>query len=284
MVTRHRTTLFYGYPQSAQNASQTPRKRRWRVLRHALGSIRLLSRSQKILQLQTKKQMSLYGWIIVGSISGPLVLSFDRKVAFYKYWRSLLASIVPVAVAFLCWDEYFTINQIWGFNQRYISGIYLGHLPLEEVSFFLIVPYACIFIYEVLKSYFPKLNAIPIGNVVAFTMTLSGLFFGIVYLDNWYTSAACLSAAILTIGFFYVKRCEWYGDFSFGYLVVLLPFLVVNGILTGATTPEPIVWYNEKHIIGIRIYTIPLEDLFYNYAMLLPMTAIFEYMKQKSKR
>jgi lycopene cyclase domain-containing protein len=226
--------------------------------------------------------MSLYGWVIFGSITGPVILSFDRKVAFYKRWKYLFPAIIPVALAFLVWDEYFTMNKIWGFNPRFLSGIYIGHLPLEEVSFFLIVPYSCLFIYEVLRSYLPKFNTQGIGQVLAFAITLSGLVFGAIYMDKWYTSVACLSASILTIGLFFVKRSVWYGDFALSYLVVLFPFLIVNGILTGAVTSEPIVWYSENHIIGPRIYTIPVEDLFYNYAMLLPMTALYEYFKRAS--
>jgi lycopene cyclase domain-containing protein len=76
---------------------------------------------------------------------------------------------------------------------------------------------------------------------------------------------------------------EWYSSFVFTFIVAIIPFLIVNGILTGSFTDAPVVWYNENHIIGMRIFTIPFEDLFYNYAMLLPLIAIFEYLK-KGKR
>jgi hypothetical protein len=33
--------------------------------------------------------------------------------------------------------------------------------------------------------------------------------------------------------------------------------------------------------MGPRIITIPIEDLFYNYAMLLPVIGIFEYLKKR---
>jgi lycopene cyclase domain-containing protein len=226
--------------------------------------------------------MSLYGWVIIGSITGPFALSFDNKVAFYKKWKYLILSIIPVAIAFLLWDEYFTINKIWGFNPRYLSGYYLGHLPIEEVSFFLVVPYACFFIYEVLNCYFPKVETQRLGQIIAFGFALSGLVFGTLYMQNWYTASACIASAMLTIGIYFVRRVRWYGRFALSYLVVLVPFLIVNGILTGAITDQPIVWYSEEHIMGPRIYTIPAEDLFYNYAMLLPMTALYEYLKNRA--
>jgi hypothetical protein len=62
-------------------------------------------------------------------------------------------------------------------------------------------------------------------------------------------------------------------------LVALIPFLIVNGVLTGATTPEPVVWYSELHIMGPRIITIPVEDLFYNYDLLLPIIWLYEKFK-----
>lgn len=76
---------------------------------------------------------------------------------------------------------------------------------------------------------------------------------------------------------------EWYGWFIISFLVALIPFLIVNGILTGAITPKPIVWYSEDHIVGWRIITIPVEDIYYNMTLLLPITAIFEFLK-KNKR
>ena len=221
--------------------------------------------------------MSLYAWVIVASIAGPFLLSFDTKVAFYRHWKRLFLAIMAVAVIFLIWDEYFTISKIWGFNPKYLTGIYIGHLPIEEVTFFVVVPYACFFIYEVLKSYFPNLGLDRTAQIMAFGFTLSGLVFGTIYIDNWYTASACLVSAILTIGVYFIKRVHWYGQFSVTYIVVLIPFLIVNGILTGSVTPEPVVWYSEEHIMGPRIYTIPIEDLYYNYVLLLSISFIYEF-------
>lgn len=228
--------------------------------------------------------MSVYGWIILGTIIGPFFLSFDKKVHFYTYWKTLIPAILIVGMIFLVWDEYFTQHKIWGFNPNYLALIYIGRLPIEEVTFFLVVPYACFFIYEVLKAYFPKVKTQKLGHVFAFGFTLAGLIFGLFHMDNWYTASACIISSILTIGIYFVNRAPWYGNFVLTYLVALVPFIIVNGILTGAVTDEPIVWYSEEHIMGPRIITIPVEDLFYNYAMLLPIAGLYEYFKLKYKR
>lgn len=227
--------------------------------------------------------MSLYTLIILSTISGPLLLSFDKKVHFYTYWKAFIPAIILVGLIFLAWDEFFTIKEIWGFNPNYIERIYIGHLPIEEICFFIVVPYACVFIYEVLNSYFPNFSTKKIGHYFAFVFTFSGLTFAIVNMENWYTSSACIISALLTIGIYFVNRAKWYGNFVFAYVVCLIPFLIVNGILTGAVTDQPIVWYSEEHIMGPRIITIPLEDLYYNYSMLLPIFGLYEYFKGKMK-
>ena len=224
----------------------------------------------------------MYFTIILLTIVGPFALSFDRKIAFYKNFKALFPAIILVALPFLIWDAYFTENKIWGFTDEYLCGIYAYNLPLEECLFFLVVPYACIFIHQVLKGYFPRYKGKKSSHFFAILFTLSGLILGIIYLENWYTASACVIAAILTIGIYFIKRAAWFPNFVFTYLVALIPFIIVNGILTGAITENPIVWYNENHIMGLRIYTIPFEDLYYNYCMLLPIIAIFEYFKKKT--
>lgn len=223
--------------------------------------------------------MSLYLLTIIGTIIGPFFLSFDKKVAFFKYWRYLIPAILIIAVPFIIWDELFTYLKIWGFNERYINGIYLGLLPIEEVLFFIIIPYACLFIYEVLKAYFPNFKMQKFAHFFAFTFVLSGFIFGTLHFDKWYTVSACYATSILTIGLYFIQRKSWFKDFCFTYIIGMIPFLVVNGILTGSFTDEPIVWYSDDHIIGWRIFTIPFEDLYYNYMLLLPIVAVYEYLK-----
>lgn len=224
--------------------------------------------------------MSLYLILILGTFLGPFLLSFDKKVHFYTYWKWLFPSISIVAVVFIIWDQIFTQEKVWGFNPDYLQGVYLGDLPLEEVLFFFVVPYACVFIYEVLKAYFPNLRIQRLGQSVAFGITFAGFLFGTLYMENWYTSIACILAALLTIGIYFVERVNWYSNFALMYLIAIIPFLIVNGILTGAATAEPVVWYSPDHIMGPRIVTIPVEDLFYNYSMLLPIVWIFERFKK----
>lgn len=211
--------------------------------------------------------MNLYLLIIVLVVAGPLLLSFNKKVAFYKKWKQLALSMLPVSAIYIFWDVLATANGHWSFSLTYSGGWKLFGLPLGEWLFFFVVPYACIFIYEVVKAYFPQktsTNAFQARLWGALTSILS-IILAVVFRDQAYTVLALLSLALwitvtLLIGLpLLLQSCTlWY------MLLSAVAFLLVNGFLTGI----PIVLYNPEAIWGIRIITIPLEDLFYNIGML----------------
>ena len=101
--------------------------------------------------------MSLYFKILLGAFILPFLLSFDKKVAFYKSWKYLVPSILLAMAVFIPWDIYFTWRKVWGFSDEYLSGVKLWHLPLEEWLFFVVIPYASVFTFDVVKAYFPGL-------------------------------------------------------------------------------------------------------------------------------
>lgn len=224
--------------------------------------------------------MSLYAWVILLSFAGPFALSFDKKVSFYKEWSFVFIATLIVALPFLIWDELFTQWGVWGFNADYLLKIYIGRLPLEEVLFFIVIPYNFIFLLKVVQAYFPNRNKKRIAPVFAFIfLTTSGLWM-LLYGTNYYTFLAAFLSAALTI---LLRNRKWYQDFMWTYLLCLIPFFIVNGILTGAFTDAPIVWYSAKHIIGWRMISIPFEDLYYNYALLLPLTWLYFSLKNRKE-
>ena len=96
--------------------------------------------------------MSLYLVINLASISVPLLFSFHPRIQFHKEWKYAIPAILLAAIPYLIWDEIFTRAGIWGFNPTYIGDLALGELPLEEVLFFICIPYACLFTYFVLSK------------------------------------------------------------------------------------------------------------------------------------
>jgi len=79
----------------------------------------------------------------------------------------------------------------------------------------------------------------------------------------------------------YYLNITWLSNFYMVYGILLIPFLIVNGILTGTGVNAPIVWYNHSQIIGIRILTIPVEDVFYGMDLVFMNLLIYRYLNKK---
>jgi lycopene cyclase domain-containing protein len=219
----------------------------------------------------------IYLWINILTILFPLLLSFDKKVAFYSKWKYLFPAILVVGVFFIVWDVIFTANGVWSFNEKYLVGIYFFGLPLEEILFFLTVPYASVFIYECVVCYFPDLNEKlqKISQITTWFLMGFILISAIFYIDRIYTFTT-LTFLFLTFSIAYFRvGANNLGHFYTAYIIHLIPFLLVNGILTAI----PIVLYNDMENVGIRIYTIPIEDTAYSMLLLLLNILIFEFLR-----
>ena len=207
----------------------------------------------------------------------PFLLSFDKKVAFYKTWKYLFPAIAINGAFFILWDILFTANGVWGFNEKYITGIYVFNLPIEEVLFFISVPYSCVFIYEVLKAYVNRdiLGCVKMINAIVIISTITLCF---IYYDRTYTIVNAGICFCLVLFASLVYKFKDLGRFYLAYFVSLIPFLICNGILTAL----PIVTYNNEENMAIRLYTIPVEDIFYCLSMLLGTILLMDYFKNKN--
>jgi lycopene cyclase domain-containing protein len=207
----------------------------------------------------------------------PVVLSFDKKVQFYQKWKFISPGLLISGALYLIWDYIFTIQNVWAFNPTYILGIKFFDLPLEEILFFITVPFACIFIYECLKVYFnPKIN-LKISQGITYFLILVCIILLIIYYDRLY-SFINFSTLLVILLYTLVKPIKLsMGQFYLAYLVSLIPFYIVNGILTAI----PIVLYNNTENMGLRVGTIPFEDHFYSMSLILLNLIFFEYFRSR---
>ncbi|NLJ08609.1 MAG: lycopene cyclase domain-containing protein [Sphingobacteriales bacterium] len=221
----------------------------------------------------------LYLLIIIFTFIFPLILSFDKKVHFCTNWKYLIPSVIVSMLVFIPWDILFTRAGVWGFNKIYISGIYLFNLPVEEWMFFIVVPYACIFIYEVLIAYGVKNYFHSSVKYISPALSVILLTIAFVNYGKIYTFITFTLASILIIINQYVLKHEFLSRFYLSYLVMLIPFFLVNGLLTGSFIPEEVVWYNQAENLGIRIFTIPLEDFVYGFSLILLNLTVYHFIK-----
>jgi lycopene cyclase domain-containing protein len=222
----------------------------------------------------------LYLLIDLVSLSIPLLYSFHPKIQFYREWKACLAAITGTALLFLPWDAAFTSMGVWGFNARYVVGIRVADLPIEEILFFLCIPYSCLFTYFCLQKLLSRTTEC---SVYAGSKLLIALFvcLAVFYHSAVYTLTASLCAALLLTIAHVASEARVLRDFYRAYLVLLVPFFIVNGLLTGTGIPDEVVWYNDSENLGIRILTIPLDDFIYGFAMILMNVLIFETLRSR---
>ena len=111
-----------------------------------------------------------------GQITLDQLWASAQKVHFVRHWRHLFIAIVVIGVPYLVWDYFFIEMGVWGFNPDYLSGLYLTNLPLGELLFFVVVPFACMFIYECTKAYFPGLLFRRFNKITYALLSLYALF------------------------------------------------------------------------------------------------------------
>ena len=223
----------------------------------------------------------LYLFLNLGSLSIPLLYSFEKNMRFIKHWKAVLLSLTIVATVFLVWDAIFTQNRVWGFNPDYHLPYLLFGMPIEEWMFFFCIPYASIFIHYSLEYFKPKL-LIPSSITRAITITIIVILIPILIYNfgKAYTTVNYLFLiALLIISLFY--GIEHLRRFYIAFLIILIPFFIVNGVLTGTGLEEPVVWYNNDENLGIRLLTIPVEDIGYAFTMLFGNVFLIEKFKKK---
>lgn len=218
-------------------------------------------------------QQFTYALLLLASIAVPIARSFEKRVHFRQYWKSLFSGILIMMIVFIPWDIIFTIREVWGFNPRFLTGFYLFELPIEEWLFFIVIPYCVVFSFEVIRYFFPRFHFPRLTMVIAFVAGAALIVVGLLNADRLYTLVVMLlGGMLLVIQPLTGSHKTWLSHFFLTYVITLLGFFVVNGILTSL----PVVWYDDAQNLGVRIFSIPFEDTAYFMAMMLIVMMVYQ--------
>lgn len=219
--------------------------------------------------------MSEYLLINILIIAVPLVLSFENNLRFYTKLPFYLFSIFIVSTAYIIWDAVATQRGDWGFNPEYLTGLYFFALPIEEILFFITVPYSCIFIYETVGFYI-KDKRINLNKYFIILPLAALILNAYLFKDQSYTfTVSFYAASFFLISILFFDNLMLSLNFWITILISFVPFFIVNYILTSV----PIVTYNSEAIWNIRITTIPAEDFIYSFSMISLWIMFYEFGK-----
>jgi len=207
------------------------------------------------------------------------LFSFHPKINFHRYFNAFFKSAVIVGAVFVIWDILFTRSGVWWFNYDYLLGIRISELPIEEILFFICIPFSCVFTYFCLNKFLPMDWEVQRDKIFVIASIIVYGLAAIYFYDKIYTLVTFLTLTISLAVLYFVLNVRWIGKAFIVYLILLPGFLIVNGILTGSGLENPIVNYNPEDLIGFRIITIPVEDFFYGFELILWNLFFFKKFK-----
>lgn len=209
------------------------------------------------------------------------IASFDKRIQFNKHFGTFLLSSTAVATLFIAWDIWFTHMGVWWFNTHYTVGWKLAGLPIEEWLFFYCVPFACVFTYFCLDKFFDWRWASAFNSIIVFVSVIVCSVVALLHSDKIYTFVTALTTVATLLYLHFIAKKPWIGQASLTYLILMLGFFPVNGILTGTGLESPIVNYNPRGFLGIRMLTIPIEDAVYGYSQFLLNIYFFKLFQKR---
>jgi lycopene cyclase domain-containing protein len=222
----------------------------------------------------------MYRYLLIDILvlSVPFLFSFRPKTKFYRRIPYILASFFSVGIVFLAWDIWAANRGDWGFSHRFTTGIRFLGLPLEEILFFLMIPYSCLFIYENLVCYFTD-RRVHIPRALNWVVTGTCTVTAILFWDQNYTRTVLIFCGLFFLVTIFFDHDMLESSLFWAYMAITyFPFFLVNYLLTSA----PVVWYDPQAIWGIRITTIPLEDFFYSFTMLAFYTLVYRIFRKRT--
>lgn len=204
----------------------------------------------------------------------PLIFSFEPKIKYYNKFKQIAVSTIIVCIPFILKDVFFTNLGIWSFNSMFVTGFKIFNLPIEEILFFITVPYSTLFFLEIC-NYFFREKKLDISKFIYLAIIIFTLL-GILNFNKIYTGTICFITSltlILTIKTKTLMSLNYWRYISFS----LLGFLFVNFLLTSL----PVVTYNTSFMTNIRITTIPIEDFLYFWNMNTLLAFVYIFQKKK---
>lgn len=219
-----------------------------------------------------------YLLLLIGIFAVPIIFGSKKQIGFFSNLKYLIPAILFSVAIFVMWDLRFEEQAIWRFNSEFLTGRNILNLPIEEWLYFIGIPFLGVFIFENIKYYFNNFER-P-NTFLGLSLALFILFVIVAYFSRqklYPFFTFFLLSIYLGYTIFRNRFKKHYTKFYLTYLVMLVPFILISGIITSL----PIIEYNPIHNLGIRLYSIPIENFAILFLILLMNITIYEYLKER---
>ena len=204
----------------------------------------------------------------------PILSKLIYEKTIFPQIKPFALSVSTVALIFIIWDIK-VAEKWWFFNARYILGIKIFKLPIEEVLFFFTVPFSCLVIFLNLNYFITS----KINFNFYYLLIIIFLLFSFYFLKKKkaYPFFVFLFLSI-NIFFDYFLKVYLLNQISFFIYLIFITFLtfVFNYYLTS----KKIITYDKSYKTNFLITTIPFEDFVYGINLLYANLILYLFFQR----
>ncbi len=100
--------------------------------------------------------MPEYALILLGILLVSVFIHIRFRVVLWKsYWQMFIVYSI-MTVVLVVWDQYAIWRGLWSYGRRYLLGIYVGYMPVEDIGFLYITSYFGLVIYKLVERFSDK--------------------------------------------------------------------------------------------------------------------------------
>jgi lycopene cyclase domain-containing protein len=122
-----------------------------------------------------------YLLVLLFTILVPFLFSFHPRIRFDRHFIPFIKASVLPSIPFLAWDVFFTETGVWSFNPGYTIGVKIYNLPIEEVLFFICIPFACVFTIHCFSTIFHDPNTTGMEKILVLLLSSTLLIIGVLF-------------------------------------------------------------------------------------------------------
>jgi len=204
----------------------------------------------------------------------PILGNLFYKKTIFPQITPFILSVSTVALIFIIWDIK-VAEKWWFFNDRYILGIKIFKLPIEEILFFFTVPYSCLVIFLNLNYFITS----KINFNFYYLLMIIFLLFSFYFLKKKkaYPFFVFLLLSI-NIFFDYFLKVYLLNQINFYIYLIFTTFLTF--IFNYYLTSKKIITYNNNNKTNFLITTIPFEDFIYGINLLYANLILYLFFQR----
>lgn len=208
----------------------------------------------------------------------PVFYTITNKNGFRNKLRYGMPAIFITGFMFLLWDIRFTEVGIWSYDADFTIGLFHKSLPLEQWLVYLIFPYTALLIYEIMKTRFRSLDFNSIFTAVSLLLVVALAVVAYLFRVRIYTFFSFLFTTIYLAYTIFRKQFKPHlTHFFLTYLIILIPYFILNWILTWNLAIE----YHQEQVLNVWVGMIPVENFVYLFLLLLINITVYEYLSEK---